>query len=789
MLGNSPDDIGEGDDKPPELANQVDKDVEAGQQTPSIASFGISKRKANMSSRRRLIAQQPTVSETADNETLYVRPVMRSERNVITSNRSHDSSEIKPTNRLSEDAPEGDQPKRTEPSVDVVATTCFGLVSLKPGTARYQAYLSYLTLGVIYGDIGTSPLYTISSLFTSPPTDPDSVIGGVSLLLWTLIIIVMFKYVTFILIADDYGEGGTFALFAFLNRGLRAYIKDDKTFRRVSMFFSVIAIIGVSAILADGILTPAISVLGAIAGLSVASSAVDETITVAVTAVILFLFFLPQRFGTSRVSFIFSPIVLTWYVSGAVIGIINITQYPRILLAFNPAYACWFLGGNYDGFGGWQSLGAAFLCVTGSEALYADMGHFNANAIRTSALLVVLPCLFLWYLGQGAYLAQHPEAYTNAMFMTLPDGALYPMLILGIGASIVASQAMVSATFSIVSQAIRLQYMPRLTVIHTDKLEFGQVYVPEINYFLMVMVIIVVAGYQNATALGYAYGVTVSLAFFITSFMYAFAIVVCYKRNVILGILFFCIFGLVDANFLAANLTKFVTGGWFSVMICLVISTILMVWRIGRFAMVDEQKKLNHPMSDLYKDREEVDVTGTVKRIVPTVDVSTPLLICFSSTVDVVPAAFFHFTQRIPVRPKNVVFVTVQAVNVAFVHTELKVEKVEGQARVYRMTVSHGYSERPPSARKLAAFLIKELDCAPDMMDYFPPPSDSELVRFVDPTFVIGRDRVVTKPKSGMLHTFAVDIFQVLSVFSRPASALLDVPPESTLEVGLQVAI
>lgn len=296
-------------------------------------------------------------------------------------------------------------------------------------------------------------------------------------------------------------------------------------------------------------------------------------------------------------------------------------------------------------------------------------------------------------------------------------------------------------------------------------------------------------GYRDVNALGFAYGVTVSLAFLVTSFLYSFVIYYNFKRNVIFSILFLVSFGIIDANFLAANLTKFVTGGWFSVALTLIITSILLIWRFGRHRMVEEQKKLNHPMSDLFAPRVEKDDTGTVTQVIEAVDVTTPLVIVFSSNLESVPAAFYHFTRRMPMRPRNVVFVNISAVNVAFVEQEFKLTTVPELRRVYRLLINHGYAERPPSAKRIAAFLIRELDCALDNVRYFPPPSDSELFRYIDPTFVVGRDRVVAKPGTNLFHILLVDCFQVLLFFSKPGSAALNIPPINTLEVGLQIAI
>lgn len=282
---------------------------------------------------------------------------------------------------------------------------------------------------------------------------------------------------------------------------------------------------------------------------------------------------------------------------------------------------------------------------------------------------------------------------------------------------------------------------------------------------------------------------TVSLAFLITTFLFSFVIHYNFNRNPVFSVLFFLAFGVIDANFLAANLTKFVTGGWFSVALTILISSILLIWRSGRSRMMHEQKKLNHPMTDLFAPRMEKDDTGTVTQVFEYVDIPTPLIIVFSSTLEVVPAAYYHFTRRIPVRPRNVVFVTVTAVNVAFVAQEFKLTLVPELKNVYRLLITHGYSERPPSANRLAGFLIRELEGMSDGRSSTSPPSESELLRYIDPTFIVGRDRVMSKPGSNSIHAFFVDCFQLLLLCSKPGAAGLNVPPNNTLEVSLQIQI
>jgi len=405
-------------------------------------------------------------------------------------------------------------------------------------------------------------------------------------------------------------------------------------------------------------------------------------------------------------------------------------------------------------------------------------------AVRSGALLFAIPCLMMCYCGQAAAIIVDPTIVSNTFYNSIPAPLFYPMLILATLAAIIASQAMVSATFSIVTQAMRLQYFPRLTVKHTDNIEFGQVYVPEINYFLMVMIIIVIVGYENATALGYAYGITVSLAFVVTSFMYSFVIFYNFNKHWIFGLAFFLVFGFVDVNFFAANLLKFTTGGWFSVTITLIITLILMIWRMGRSRVVKIQEDMSRPLSELFvvhQGEKVIDLNVS--------DIDSKLLICFSSSLDTVPAAFAHFIHRFPVRPRNLAFVTVVAVNVSFVEDKMEMSPFPDDPNVYRVIIKNGYAERPPSARTIAARIIREIDSLSERFRSLPPASDEEILAYVDPTFVVGRDRVTLKSNTGMFHQLWVHLFQILALVSRSPVGMLDVPPESLLEVGIQVPI
>jgi len=683
----------------------------------------------------------------------------------------------KPIEDYQSDLPMGQEPKKPKSSC------------CQPGTRSYQFYLSYLTLGVIYGDIGTSPLYTLSSIFTSPPAE-EEVIGALSAILWTLIVVVLLKYVCCILLADDHGEGGTFALATLLSRGLRKKISHNGLFHGLDTVFALISILGVSAVLADGVLTPAISVMGAVQGLAVEFEEITTNIVVGVSCAILVLFFLPQKMGTARVSIFFSPIIILWFFALAAIGIYNLTQAPHVLKAFSPHHAVLFL--SERGFESWANLGAIFLCVTGAEALFADLGHFNANAIRMSCVFVI-PSLMLCYCGQAAALTKDPELIANTFYKTIPHDLFYPMLVLATLAAIIASQALVTATFSIIGQAMRLNYVPRLTVCYTDKREVGQIYIPEINYFMMVIVVAVVAGFQNVTALGYAYGITVSLAFLITAVFFAVVMCVHFNLHWSLAVIFFAFFGFVDANFLAANLLKFTTGGWFSIMITLVLATVLSIWRYGRVKMMEAQTKMTVLESDLNllntnnssNNREQSE---DLPLLLQKTDINSAmnLMICFSSTTERVPAALVHFLKRMSIRPRVLALVTVSVVDIPYATSSFHCHKISGFDNIYRVIFYHGYAEVPPEASKIAVQIAIEANC---LQPESAAASDEEILNTVDPTYVVGKDRVYCANNSSILHRVFVSVFNVLLKVSRSPLASLNLPPERTLEIGVQVAM
>ena len=442
---------------------------------------------------------------------------------------------------------------------------------------RKLAVLTLTALGVVYGDIGTSPLYTLRETFAPDyglAPDAANVFGILSLITWSLIFVVVVKYLFFILRADNGGEGGVLALLALLLQ--RQQRRRD---RRLKKLLIVLGVFGTALLFGDGVITPAISVLGAIEGLEIVTPALEPYV-VAITMAILFGLFIIQKHGTARVGNMFGPITFLWFATIAMLGLIEIAKGPGILAALNPWYAARFLSGR--GFVGFTVLGAVFLAVTGAEALYADMGHFGKKPIRLAFFIFVFPALLLNYFGQGALVLRNPAAIANPFYLLAPRWFLYPLLVIATLAAIVASQALISGAFSLAHQAVQLGYSPRLTLVHTSKEQYGQIYVPEVNKALMVGTLLIVLTFRSSSALGAAYGIAVTGTMSITTLLFA---VVARSRwhwpmwRVFGLSAFFLSF---DLAFLGANTLKIASGGWVPLAIAVSILTLMTTWKTGR---------------------------------------------------------------------------------------------------------------------------------------------------------------------------------------------------------------
>src|SRR5437588_9723600 len=443
--------------------------------------------------------------------------------------------------------------------------------------------LALAALGVVYGDIGTSPLYAVKEVFNPNhgiPFSTANVLGGVSAIFWSLMIGVSVQYVALIMRADNQGEGGIMALVALAIGSVRDHPKLGARLALVGVF-------GAALFYGDGVITPAISVLSAIEGLEVATPLFKPYIVPLTVAVVIGLFSF-QRKGTSTVGALFGPVMIIWFLTLAAIGVVNILKEPRIFSALNPIHAFRFLTDH--GFASFVVLGSVFLAVTGAETLYADMGHFGKRSIRLAWFGCVLPGLTLNYFGQGALLIGNPRTVENPFYLMFPDWALYPMVVIATIATVIASQAVITGTYSMTKQAIQLGFLPRTKIVQTSEREIGQIYIPGVNWLLLIAIVTAVIGFGSSTRLASAYGVAVSGTMLVTTFLTFFVLRYCWHYNLMICVLSTGFFFIVDAAFLSAKMVKLLEGGWFPFALGIFIFTVMVTWRRGREILFENLK-------------------------------------------------------------------------------------------------------------------------------------------------------------------------------------------------------
>ncbi|HRH14443.1 MAG TPA: potassium transporter Kup [Azonexus sp.] len=616
------------------------------------------------------------------------------------------------------------------------------------------ATLTLAALGVVYGDIGTSPLYSIKEVFGGAhhpvPINPDNVLGILSLFFWSLIIVVTLKYVAFIMRANNKGEGGIIALMTLaLHNGNPASWQQK--------LLIVLGLFGAALFYGDGVITPAISVLSAVEGLELITPTFKPYILPITLAIVVGLF-LFQRKGTASVGALFGPVMVLWFAVLALLGVTGIMQNPAVLAAVNPLHGFNFLLGN--SLLGFFAMGAVVLCITGAEALYADMGHFGARPIQYAWLGYVLPALTINYFGQGALLLADPAAIENPFYLLAPDWALYPLVILATIATIIASQAVISGAFSITQQAIQLGYTPRLEVQHTSDQEIGQIYLPALNWLLLISIIAVVIGFGTSSNLAAAYGIAVTGTMLITNIL---AVAVAIRlwawspwRAVLGALPFFCI----DLGFFLANSVKILDGGWFPLAFGVAIFILLTTWKRGRELL---HERLAADALQLKPFIADIESSGT-GRVPGTAIFMTP-------DPDSVPHAMLHSLKHYKALHEQVIILSVKVFDVPYVPDVERVDMHRLPGNFVQMVVQYGFKDEPDIPAALALCADAGLDI--DMMDT---------------SFFLGRETLIPKLGSQMAYWRAV-LFVAMFRNASSATTFFKIPSNRVVELGSQIVL
>ncbi len=641
-----------------------------------------------------------------------------------------------------------------EESIDIHGTYADSEEHREEPQGRYLAVLSFAALGVVYGDIGTSPLYALRECFHGPraiaATDAN-VLGVLSLIFWSLIIVISLKYLVFVLRANNKGEGGILSL-ASLATPISPSGKSERT------IILALGILGAALLYGDGILTPAISVLSAMEGLTIATPAMTPFVEPATIAVLIALFLI-QRRGTTSVGKIFGPVTIVWFLVIAGLGLAQIINVPEVLEAVNPWNGVVFFHSN--GWRGFIILGSVFLVVTGGEALYADMGHFGAKPIRLAWFTVVLPALLLNYFGQGALLLENPSHAVNPFYHLAPEWALYPMIVLAAAAAIIASQAVISGAFSLTMQAVQLGLIPRFKINHTSLREYGQIYIPAINWALMIGCVIVVLLFRTSSNLAAAYGIAVTSTMVITTLLF---FVVSRElwgwSNFTAGA--FCFFFLIiDLAFFGANIIKFLDGGWFPVLLAAAVFLIMITWKKGRRIIqqnIQDETQLLEEFLDEVSKKKITRVSGTA--------------VFMNGNATRTPVALLHNLQHNKILHKNLVFVTVKTRPIPYVDKRERYLVEVMSEGFTRVKIYFGYMEEPDVPNALKRIKVKGYRFIPKEATYF-----------------LGRETIIATAKYSGMAVWRERLFSVLSRNARTATAYFKIPPNQVVELGAQVEI
>ncbi|XP_048229046.1 probable potassium transporter 13 isoform X2 [Ricinus communis] len=699
--------------------------------------------------------------------------------------------------------------------------------------------LAYQSFGVVYGDLCTSPLYVYKSTFSGSLQlyeEDHEIFGVLSLVFWTLAIIPLCKYIIFVLGADD--NGGTFALYSLLCRrskmgfllsshmGLECVSSHDsslparetRTSLIIKEFFEkhhssrivllLVVLLGTSMVIGDGILTPTMSVLSAVYGIQIKLPNLHENYTVVIACVVLVGLFALQHYGTHRVGFVFAPILLAWQLCLGGIGIYNIFHWnPGVINALSPHYIYKFF--QRAGKSGWSSLGGIILCVAGAEAMFADLGHFSKLSLRIAFTVVVYPCLVLAYMGEAAYLSKHKEDLQRSFYKAIPEAIFWPVFLIATLATVVGSQAIISATFSIISQCRALGCFPRVKIVHTSKNIHGQIYIPEVNWLLMVFCLAVVIGFRDTSMIGNAYGLAVIIVMFVTTLLMFLIISTVWKRNVSWAIIFVLVFGSVELSYLSACLAKVHKGGWLPLLVSLVISSLMSIWRYGT------SKKLAYELDNKVSLDSLLSVGASLGMTrVP------GICLVYSDITSGVPPMFAHFITNFPAFHEILIFVTLQSLMIPKVPIDERFHIVRigpPEFSLFRCIVRYGYKDikdshaletqlieiisgflkserqgkeiavmdtirkggRPTDGRKKVSFQLHNLEANEEIKGLME-------AKEAGVAYMMSNTSVRANEASSFVKKFAINIvYAFLRRNSRCPATALGIPHPSLIEVGM----
>jgi len=626
-------------------------------------------------------------------------------------------------------------------------------------TGKRLAVLTVAALGVVYGDIGTSPLYALRECFApivGIAPDTDNVLGILALITWSLISVIAVKYITFVLRADNRGEGGILALLALT-------LQRDTRSRRRRALIITLGLFGAALMYGDGMITPAISVLSAVEGLALAAPAMEPAVLPIAVAILIGLF-AAQRFGTQKVGAIFGPITFVWFLTIGGLGLRSILQTPGVLAALNPYYAISFLI-THQGVA-FIAMGAVVLAVTGGEALYADMGHFGRKPIRLAWFAMVFPALLLSYYGQGALILRDPTAIESPFYRLAPEALLYPLIAIATMAAIIASQAMISGAFSITHQCVQLGYAPRMTIVHTSRSAAGQIYIPEINAGLMGGCLLIAVSFGSSSALGAAYGIAVMGTMAVAGLLFAIVAVRQLGWKPWQAMLFVAVFGSIDLMFLAATATKIPNGGWFPLVAAAVFFTLMTSWKRGRI-LLRERMSANLLPVPLFLDdigrNPRIRVSGTA--------------VFMTSEAEGIPTVLLHHLKHNKVLHDQVILLSILAADIpeCVDHERVQIEPLEHG--FFRVTATYGFMESPDVKHILHLCNQRGLRTRPLETSYF-----------------LGRERLIPVPtkrgdKGLKMALWRKKLFAIMSRNAIPATQFFNIPPNRVVELGTQVEI